>query len=120
MVDFNCAKKREIELETTPNSAACALASLAWVSNPPSETDHTLVGAPAEINLDTTSNCCARSLSPPALPPFTVGKSITAGAGAFKIGVTVEETENRLRIEVAAAAISAESVLDLLASFKQF
>ena len=44
-------------VDTVPSSAACAFASLAWVSKPPSDTDQTFVGAPAAINLATIFNC---------------------------------------------------------------
>ena len=77
-----------MDFETTPSNSACAFASLAWVSKPPSETDHTFVGDPAAINFATTSSCCERFESPPAFPPLTVGKSAATGAGAFNIGAT--------------------------------
>ena len=108
--------KRVRESETTPNSSACAFASLAWVSKPPKETDHTFVGDPAAINLETTSSCWAKLLSPPAFPPLVVGRSGSTGAGAFKIGCTLVDTLKRLRIDVAAAAINLESFFETFES----
>ena len=69
------------------------------------------------MSFATTSNCCARLESPPALPPFNVGNSSATGAGNFRIGATVLETENRVRIEVAAAAINLLSADVALANF---
>ena len=100
-----------------PSNSAWAFASLAWVSKPPKETDQTRVGEPAAMSLATTSNCCAKLESPPALPPFTVGSSSETGAGILSMGVTVFETLNKVRIEVAAAAISLLSLDAALANF---
>jgi hypothetical protein len=46
-----------------------------------------------------------------------VGRSIASGAGDFKIGVIEDETEKRLRMEVAALAISFESDRSVLDNF---
>ena len=69
------------------------------------------------MSFATTSNCWARFESPPALPPFTVGSSSDTGAGILSTGVIVFETLNKVRIDVAAAAISLLSVEATFASF---
>ena len=89
------------------------------MSNPPSDTDQTRVGDPAAINFATIFNCCCRFDSPPAFPPFTVGKSSVAGVDSFRIGVIVLDKSKRFLIDVAATAISFESLSAGAESFRQ-
>ena len=116
---FICERNLAILEETVPSSVACAFASLACVSKPPSDTDQIFVGDPAAINFATRFSCWLRFESPPAFPPATVGRSSANGAGCAKTGVILPDKLNKFRIDVAAAAINGLSFCDLAESRTQ-